>query len=447
MPTSINITRRIRKRKLSSGGVVEQVRWVVNYREPRTGRRRQLFFERQKDAQMKGNDIIAQVATGTYATAQSELVTVAEVTRRWVGSRETYVERNTLVGYGFGVANIIGPLLIGTPLQRSEFTTTGNVPPGTRLIPLLGEVRVVDLTTSHIREWHKTISVEVGRYSANRAKMILNAALALAAEDMNIRPPSMPGKLGPARQRMKKVILTPEQVRLLLQSAREDRERGVYVAFPFLTGTRPSEQLGLLWEDIDFDANIIRICRMQERDGSLTCLTKTAAGTREIPMGASLRSLLMEWRLACPRRLGELHRVFPGPGRPQPWPLPRIGGGGPPHLLEFPPAALGPGAQAPRSAHGDPSQRTACIHIDAAGSGYRSGPRGEAGGPLQCRRHSRALHSGRPRRRERGRSARAGVHSLGDRRAAPRNPDASRRYLGGSPVAGRRYSEVFCQPL
>jgi integrase len=26
---------------------------------------------------------------------------------------------------------------------------------------------------------------------------------------------------------------------------------------------------------------------------------------------------------------GELHRVFPGPGQMQPWPLPRIGGGGP----------------------------------------------------------------------------------------------------------------------
>ncbi len=26
---------------------------------------------------------------------------------------------------------------------------------------------------------------------------------------------------------------------------------------------------------------------------------------------------------------GELHRVFPGPGRLQPWPKPRLGGGGP----------------------------------------------------------------------------------------------------------------------
>ena len=54
---------------------------------------------------------------------------------------------------------------------------------------------------------------------------------------------------------------------------------------------------------------------MQERNGSITALTKTEAGTREVPMGAMLKAMLLEWRLLCPRLNGELHRVFPGPGR------------------------------------------------------------------------------------------------------------------------------------
>lgn len=37
--------------------------------------------------------------------------------------------------------------------------------------------------------------------------------------------------------------------------------------------------------------------------------------------------MLLEWRLLCPRLDRELHRVFPGPGRLEPWPLPRRGGG------------------------------------------------------------------------------------------------------------------------
>src|SRR5689334_13212875 len=74
--------------------------------------------------------------------------------------------------------------------------------------------------------------------------------------------------------------------------SRRPRE-GVYVAFPFLAGTRPSEQLGLLWVDVDFDANVIRIQRMQERDGSITNFTKTVAGTRDVPMCSLLRTMLM----------------------------------------------------------------------------------------------------------------------------------------------------------
>lgn len=140
----------------------------------------------------------------------------------------------------------------------------------------------------------------------------------------------MPRGLGRNRVKTKKAILTPAEIGKLVEAARNDPEHGLYYAFPFLAGTRPSEQLGLLWEDVDFDTNVIRIRRIQERDGSLTNMTKTEAGTRDIPMSAALRALLLEWRVRCPRLGKTLHRVFPGPGRLQPWPkVARIGGGGP----------------------------------------------------------------------------------------------------------------------
>jgi integrase len=41
--------------------------------------------------------------------------------------------------------------------------------------------------------------------------------------------------------------------------------------------------------------------------------TKTAAGTREVPMGPVLHSMLVQWRERCPRRRGELVHVFPAP--------------------------------------------------------------------------------------------------------------------------------------
>ena len=53
MDFSVKITRRVRSRKLDSGMKVEYLRYVLNYKDPKTGKRRQEFFDRQKDAQAR----------------------------------------------------------------------------------------------------------------------------------------------------------------------------------------------------------------------------------------------------------------------------------------------------------------------------------------------------------------------------------------------------------
>jgi integrase len=127
----------------------------------------------------------------------------------------------------------------------------------------------------------------------------------------------------------KKKILTPEQISTLIAAAKADPERGVYVATLFLTGMRIGEMLALTWADIDWDRAEIHIRRVQENDGKTFEATKTEAGMRTIPIGATLRGMLLEWRDRRPRLNGELFRVFPTRGKRQPWPKPRSGGGGP----------------------------------------------------------------------------------------------------------------------
>jgi integrase len=156
----------------------------------------------------------------------------------------------------------------------------------------------------------------------------LKAALDLAAEDFGIRPPAMP-KIDRVRGKAKKKLLTPEQIAKLIAAAKADPERGVYIATPFLTGMRIGEMLGLQWPDIDFERNEIHVRRVQENDGTTFDAPKTAAGFRTIPMGPTLRAMLLDWRERCPRLDGNLHRVFPTRGKRQPWPKPRSGGGGP----------------------------------------------------------------------------------------------------------------------
>ncbi|HEY0291542.1 MAG TPA: site-specific integrase [Hansschlegelia sp.] len=324
---SINITKRTRKRKLKSGATVLHDRYVLNYLDPHSGKRRQEFFDLKRAAEARRQALIAQVAEGAYVDERT-VPTVAEAVTHWLADREGNVKATTLKGYRVVCGVIVGPLLVGTRRERADYTATGVKPKGATFLKMLGEVKLSDLTTALIRSWHRTVVEQCGSYTANRAKAHLKSILALAEEDFRVRAPSMPTGLSRARHRPKKAILTGDLIRAIIKAAKDD-EYGVYYAFPFLAGTRPSEQLGLLWEDVDFDKNVIRIRRIQERDGSLTEMTKTEAGTREIPMGATLRELLLAWRVRCPRKAKELHRVFPGPGRLQPWPKPRLGGGGP----------------------------------------------------------------------------------------------------------------------
>lgn len=315
MAFNVTLTVRKRTRRLKSGERVKHTRFVLNYKEPRTGQRRQLFFSGRAEALTKRNELLASVETNTYSGAKKTHITVGAAVENWLENRRGEVKANTFRGLEDGARLIVKPLLIGaTAREREHFTKSGIKPEGTKLVPLLGSIKINELNTADVRKWHKLIVAEVGQYSAKRAKQFLAGALRLAEEDLQIRACSMPLYLG-KKAKAKKIILTTEQVGTLIAAARQDRERGLYYAFPFLAGTRPSEQLALLWDDVDFATGIIRICRMQERDGSITELTKTEAGTRELFAGPVLKAMLLEWRLICPRLNGELHRVFPGPGR------------------------------------------------------------------------------------------------------------------------------------
>ena len=324
------VTKRTRKRKLSDGRLVEQVRWFTNFRDPQTGQRKLPSFSTKREADAFRTKLMNELHAGTYVDPDT-VPTVAEATRHYLENRRTEVKPSTLSGYEVVAKNIIGPLLEGTTQERAEYAMTGELPrKDARLLQMLGHVPLNELSTAQIRNWHRIVMEQVGRYTANRAMSMLKAILALAEEDFRVRAPSMPTNVARRRAKVRKEILTQQQVAKLIAHAKDDdTHRGIYYAFPFLTGTRISEQLGLLWADVDFERNCIHIQRIQERDGSLTEATKTEAGVREIPMAATLREMLLNWRLVCPRQNGELYRVFPGPGRLQPWPLLRKDGGGP----------------------------------------------------------------------------------------------------------------------
>src|SRR5580700_9317796 len=255
MSLNINLTRRVRRRKLMDGSVVEQTRYVLNWRDPRTGEREQRFFERQREAQERRSELIAACDRGIYSSS-NRTVTVADAVTAWLETKRGAVRPITFATYAFQSRYLVGPLSPRDARIATIHSGKG-AKPKDRPIELLGREKVQELTTRRIRAWHKLLSDEVSIYCANKAMQILKAALALAAEDHEFRPPAMPTGLQRQRDKARKAVLTPDEVARLLNAARDDLDKGVYLAFPFLAGTRPSEQLGLMWDDVDFDANVI----------------------------------------------------------------------------------------------------------------------------------------------------------------------------------------------
>lgn len=324
---SVTITKRDIRRKQRDGGLVTLPRYVVHYVDPKTNKKSDRFFERKKDAEQCQRELLVAFEQGTYAIAK-DVPTIKEAFGYWVKDREGEVKPSTLEGYKKYEPYVVGPLLTGDTKDRFHHTFTGEIPEGQQLLTMLGAYKIYDLSTAEIRLWHKQLTEHVGIYTANRAKQHLGTVLSLAAEDFDVRTPVIPRRLGKGRRKEKKAILTTGQVNLLLEAAKADQKYGIYYAFPFLAGTRPSEQLGLLWREVDFERRIIHICRIQERTGGLTETTKTEAGNREIPMSNILYEMLLEWREKCPRKNCELYRVFPGHGARRKFPLPPHSPGG-----------------------------------------------------------------------------------------------------------------------
>lgn len=312
-----NITKRRVEQKNREGKVLTYDRYILHYKDPVTGKRRMVRYETRKEAEAAQNELIRSV---------DELVrrkgvkppTLKESVEYWLKARETTVTPHTYRSYAqISRDYIIGPALMGTSKDRQEFGLTGKIPKGMEFVTMLGgDTPIEDITTGQIRTWYLKVREITTPYVARAARKALASIFLLVEEDFNIRLARMPTRAGPAYRRKQRLLLAEDQVKIVLEEARRDETWGVYYAFALLTGTRPAEQFGLLWEDVDLDKGRILIHRSQQPDGSLTPYTKTNAGMREIPINSFLRGMLLDWRERCPRHNGKLHRVFPAQGMP-----------------------------------------------------------------------------------------------------------------------------------
>lgn len=304
----------IRKRSWKNASGVHAA-YILDYTD-RDGRHIKTF-ERKRDAEAERTRITGQIAAGTH-TASSRSITLAAAGAQWIEQAETdQLERATVRQYKQHLAHIT---------------------------PLLGKMKLSDLTVADITSFRNEL--RKARHSQVMTKKIVSSlgaifqhaqSLRLIAQNV-VRAEVQQNRTATRRRRMVEKrqqrrieagidFPTLPELRAMMAvtsiSDRRGRRDGVdpadlpsrpipgghaLVVTAIFTGLRASELRGLRWCDVNFSAKQIEVRQRADRFNQIGNL-KSAAASRDIPMGPYLIRTLREWKLQCPR--GPLDLVFP----------------------------------------------------------------------------------------------------------------------------------------
>jgi integrase len=285
--------------------------YVVQYStaemDKRGKRRRHVkFFKRKKDADAFHAQVRVDVGKGVHVPS-SKSISVDKAGANWIDSCAD-LERTTRDGYEQHLRDHINPYLAGMKLSA--------------------------LTVAIVRDWQDKLrkgvpapgQTEAASRAANMVKRVTGSLGALLADAQerghvgqnvvrSLRANRKRGKERKAERRAKgklKIgvdIPTPEEIDALLGAATGARWRAFFLTTA-RCGLRASELRGLRWIDIDFKKGEIHVRQRADAYNEIGN-PKSEDGERTIPIPPTTLQALREWKLACPRREGELHFVFP----------------------------------------------------------------------------------------------------------------------------------------
>lgn len=270
--------------------------WEVAYKayDPKKKKERIFVkggFVRKKDAQDWWVKQVGKVRSGTH-TPDSVSITVAQAGKLWIEvCTENGLERSTTHQYQ----------------NHLDY----------HVKPYLGEMKLSQLTRPMVQDFVRNLRHD-GRSQALARKVLTSlGSLIGCAEDHGKVGQNVARGLRVAslkRQKEKVVIPMPPEIQAFINKA-SGRWRP-YIITAVFTGLRVSEMRALRWEDVDFEAKVIRVRRRADRWNEVG-YTKSAAGRRDVPMGPMVYHTLKVWQKECPRKgktednPGVLDLVFP----------------------------------------------------------------------------------------------------------------------------------------
>jgi integrase len=303
----------VRKRTWTTEGGETRSAYLVQYstseKDDRGKRRRHIkTFNTKKEAMAFEAQVRVDIGEGVHVPA-SKSITVAEAGRKWIDSCAD-LERTTLDGYKQHLRDHINPYLGGVKLPLT--------------VPIVKDwqVKLRKGVPAPDEMSGKDVEHVTGPRSANMIKRVTRSLGALIdeAQDVGANPVrSLNAKRKSKKERKAerrakgklKVgvnIPTTQEIDALLRAATGRWRPFLLVAIR--CGLRASELRGLRWDDVDFKKSELHVRQRADAYNTIG-MPKSEDGERTIPIPPKTLQALREWKVACPRRGGELHYVFP----------------------------------------------------------------------------------------------------------------------------------------
>lgn len=297
----------IRKRSWTTAKGEKTV-WFVDFYDA-AGKRRRKQFATKRAADAYRVEAEWQLRGGTFR-ADASKVTIEQLAARFLEhcegrmARGERMTRQTLDAYRGHIRNYIAP--DERHAERAKYSPN--------LRPFDGGVgfsKIHNLTSrgvSDFRDRLRSAGVSVATTRKILKTLQLMFAFAISRDLTASNPARGVRVIGRRDEGSKKITPPPkEAMRLLLGAAEPDFR--IMLVFASATGVRSSEMRALRWCHIDFAAGEVTIETRVDAHG-VEDVTKTAAGMRAVPVGASVLAMLKEWRVqskfSTPRDL-----VFP----------------------------------------------------------------------------------------------------------------------------------------
>ena len=253
------------------GLYVRDGRFIAGFKLDRRWTMRTLSAETLTEAKRERQSLVAGLREGRIAAP--DRITFEEVFREYQASRS--ISERTRENERYSLDHLAA--LRSRPVQR---ITTGEIADALR------GMRV------HYSAWtqHGVYRVLAGVFSLAHRRGIVTH------DPMNGLAPSERPRQGNSRSVARLDFATLDR---LVAAGKSERDRAA-LGLASYAGLRIGEIRGLRWEDVDFDASLIRVRRSLLDDGTPK-EPKTAAGVRAVPMFPALRPLLVAWKLRSPR--------------------------------------------------------------------------------------------------------------------------------------------------